>query len=103
RQRGLQVTQVRASGGGARSAWWRQLMADVFDVEVLTVNTSEGAAYGAALLAATGTGAFESIRDACDAVIRPTTRVRPRPKVVDAYRALRPTFARLYAALRHER
>jgi len=48
---GLSVEQVRASGGGARSPLWRQMLADVFDTEIVTVNVTEGAAYGAALLA----------------------------------------------------
>jgi xylulokinase len=48
---GVQPTQIRATGGGARSKVWRQIMADVFDAEVVTLKVSEGAAYGAALQA----------------------------------------------------
>ncbi|HZM01989.1 MAG TPA: xylulokinase, partial [Candidatus Saccharimonadales bacterium] len=51
RQLGVQPTQIRVTGGGARSRPWRQIMADVFDAEVVTIKVSEGAAYGAALQA----------------------------------------------------
>ena len=51
---GVPITQVRASGGGARSAVWRQIQADVFGTELVLVNVTEGAAYGAALLAGVG-------------------------------------------------
>jgi sugar (pentulose or hexulose) kinase len=50
-QLGVEPTQIRATGGGARSKLWRQIMADVFDAEVVTLKVSEGAAYGAALQA----------------------------------------------------
>jgi xylulokinase len=48
---GVKPTQIRATGGGAKSAVWRQIMADVFDAEVVTLKVAEGAAYGAALQA----------------------------------------------------
>src|SRR5206468_397374 len=48
---GVQPTQIRATGGGAKSKIWRQIMADIFDTEVVTLKVSEGAAYGAALQA----------------------------------------------------
>jgi xylulokinase len=48
---GVKPTQIRATGGGAKSKVWRQIMADVFDAEVVTLKVSEGAAYGAALQA----------------------------------------------------
>ena len=57
RSGGVAVRQVRAGGGGARSKFWRQMQADMFGAPVATINTSEGAAYGAALLAGVGAGA----------------------------------------------
>ena len=51
---GVPIEQVRASGGGARSSLWRQIQADVFGTELVLVNVTEGAAYGAALLAGVG-------------------------------------------------
>ncbi|MBC7227120.1 MAG: xylulokinase [Thermoflexales bacterium] len=94
-----EITQVRASGGGARSPLWRQILADVLGVELVTVNTTEGAAYGAALLAATGAGAFGSVVEACSAVIRITGSTVPGP-ATEVYQRAYPTYRSLYPALR---
>jgi xylulokinase len=55
------IRQIRLSGGGARSSFWRQLQADVYGQRVVTINAEEGPAYGVALLAMVGTGAYKSI------------------------------------------
>ena len=70
RELGVPVNQIRASGGGSRSPFWRQIQADVFGQKVSTINAEEGAAYGVALLAAVGAGAFKDVVEACDATIR---------------------------------
>ena len=62
---GVPVRQIRASGGGSRSPLWRQIQADVFGRKVVTINSEEGPAYGVALLAAVGAGAFKNIEEAC--------------------------------------
>jgi len=99
RAMGLQVTQVRASGGGANSPLWRQILADVFDVEIVLTNVTEGAAFGAALLAGVGTGVYRDVAQACDAIIQLADRVEPGPnRAVYAdyypiYRDLYPTLA----------
>src|SRR5262249_51169750 len=64
------VKQIRLGGGGARSPLWRQIQADVYAHEVETVEAEEGAAFGAAILAAVGAGHFASVDEASDAVIR---------------------------------
>jgi len=70
---------VRVTGGGMKSPLWRQIVADVLGVPVITVNTSEeGAAYGAAMLAAVGIGAFPSVEEACGALVRETSVARPQ-------------------------
>ncbi len=61
-------TQIRASGGGTVSPLWRQILADVLGAEIATVSTSEGAAYGAGILAAVGAGWFPSVEAAADAL-----------------------------------
>src|SRR5438093_616054 len=66
---GLPVTEIRVSGGGARSPLWRQILADVFRTDVATVTTTEGAAYGAALLAGGGRGVFPSVEAACEPAV----------------------------------
>ncbi len=94
-----QINQVRISGGGAKSPLWRQILADVFQAEFVTVNTAEGAAYGAALLAAAGTGTFASVEEACQKTIKITGTTTPSPKSV-VYQELYPLYAGLYPALK---
>jgi xylulokinase len=94
------VEQVRVSGGGARSALWRQILADVLGVELATVNTTEGAAYGAALLAGVGAGLWPNVDAACGATIRVTGNVAPGAEAVEAYSALYPAYRALYPALK---
>jgi xylulokinase len=100
-----EITQVRVSGGGARSHLWQQILADVFDAELVTVNTTEGAAYGAALLAGVGAGTWSSVEEACGQSIRITGQVKPGQNVAiydkmdklyrSLYPALTPTFHNL--------
>jgi xylulokinase len=100
------IMQVRASGGGTKGSLWRQIMASVLEAELVTVNTTEGAAYGAALLAGVGVGAWSDVPSACKTCIQITGGTQPDPAQVEAYRrayqiyqelypALKPTFAKL--------
>jgi xylulokinase len=93
------INQVRVSGGGAKSLVWRQIMADVLGVELVTVNTTEGAAYGAALLASVGAGAFKSVAAACEAAIQVTGRTTPSP-AMEKYQQIYPRYRALYPALK---
>ncbi|MDR7416873.1 MAG: xylulokinase [Armatimonadota bacterium] len=99
RTMGLAPTQVRVSGGGARSALWRQILADVFGTELVTVEVTEGAAYGAALLAAVGAGAFPSVEAACDRAVRVVERTAPGPGR-ERYEELYRVYVELYPRLR---
>lgn len=94
------IEQVRVSGGGARSPLWRQILADVFDAELVTVNTTEGAAYGAALLAAVGAGIWKTVDEACSAAIRITGSTTPRPEGVSFYQKAYQGYRQLYPSLR---
>ena len=78
---GVPVDQIRALGGGARSPLWRQILADVFGVELVTVNVTEGAAYGAALLAGVGAGVYHSVEDACARTVKITGSTEPTADV----------------------
>jgi len=69
RELDVPFTQMTATGGGGRSAFWRQMMADVFDCPIGTVTNGEGPALGAAILAGVGTGIYESIPYACDSIL----------------------------------
>ncbi len=97
---GLPVTQVRASGGGARSALWRQILADVFNTEVVTVSAPEGAAYGVALLAGVGGGALPSVRVACETLIAVAEQTTPDAARASFYDRFYREYVALYPALR---
>jgi xylulokinase len=103
---GVPVASVRASGGGARSPFWRQMLADILNKKVVTLETQEGSAYGAALLALAGTGEYGSVPEVCRAAIREVDAIAPRPaeaafyaKAHRVYRALYPALKPLYAQI----
>jgi xylulokinase len=77
---------------------WRQILADVLNVELVTVNTTEGAAYGASLLAATGAGAFKDIESACLATIHVMETTSPGENHL-VYEDMYPLYRGLYPAL----
>jgi xylulokinase len=99
-QLGVPVNSVRLSGGGAKSAFWRQLFADVFGQRVVTLASQEGSAYGAALLATVGTGAYASVPEVCRAVIKEVDSVTPRPHESQLYRRGHEVYRALYPALK---
>ncbi|MCB0062991.1 MAG: xylulokinase [Caldilineaceae bacterium] len=94
------IEQVRVSGGGARSPLWRQILADVMDSELVTVNTTEGAAYGAALLAGVGADIWPSVDAACEACIRLTGSTKPNRDVVPHYDKAYAQYSALYPTLK---
>jgi xylulokinase len=94
------IEQIRVSGGGARSALWRQILADVFACELVTVDTTEGAALGAALLAGVGCGHWPDVEKACSAAVRISGRVSPRAEASAAYQRQYTEYQTLYPALR---
>ena len=102
RSRGVPITEVRASGGGAASTFWRQMQADMYNAKVVTINTREGGALGVALLAAVGTGLYSSVPEACDATIRVTETLKPDKATAAIYNKLYPTYRSLYQSLRGE-
>ena len=97
---GVKLHSVRLSGGGAQSPFWRQLMADVLNKRITTLETQEGSAYGAALLAAVGTGAYNSVEECCRVAIHEVDTVSPRPENAREYARLHGIFQSIYPALR---
>jgi xylulokinase len=94
------VTEVRIAGGGAKSPLWRKIVASTLGLPMVTVNSTEGAAYGAALLSGVGAGAWPTVEAACDATIAVTGRDEPVADWVGACDALYPRYRELYAALK---
>ncbi len=103
RELGLAPEQLLLTGGGARSAFVRQLQADVYGVPVGTVNREEGPAYGAALLAAVGVGAFPDLAAACRATLTRSAPLQPDPAARAAYLDAYARFRAAYPALRRRR
>jgi xylulokinase len=100
REMGLKISQVRASGGGARSALWRQIQADVFDTELVTINVDEGPAFGVALLAGVGAGIYPSVEEACDRTISIADRTVANSDNAELYDTFYPIYQALYGSLK---
>ncbi len=100
RSMGVNVEQIRASGGGARSKLWRQMQADMFGSPVVTIDKDEGPAFGVALLAAVGTGAYASVEEACEATMCVVSEVEPDRANSAIYNDYYPIYRRLYLDLK---
>jgi xylulokinase len=99
---GVPVRHIRASGGGSKSPFWRQLQADVFGKPVTAMVADEGPAYGVALLAAVGAGHYKNISEACQATIKTSSETKPILKNRKVYDKTFPVFQGLYSALKDE-
>jgi gluconokinase len=99
RDAGDDVREVRATGGFARSALWRQILADVFDTAIGFTSAHEGSAFGAALLGMEALGLVESI-DVAAGLIHIDEVVAPDPAAAAVYAEMRPAFVAVADALR---
>jgi xylulokinase len=99
-EQGLPLEQLRATGGGAKSVLWRQIIADVLGVELVTTNASEGPAFGAALLAGVASGVYTSVTQACETTMRVVERTEPDSRNERAYTQAYETYRALYPALK---
>src|SRR6185437_7146315 len=98
RELGIPVEKIRLGGGGARGPLWQQIQADVYNHSVEILEAEEGGAFGAALLAGTGVGAWPTVAAACEATIRPAATIAP--KNADTMAAAYARFRKLYPALK---
>jgi xylulokinase len=94
------VNRIRLGGGGARSALWRQIQADVYGREVETVEAEEGAAYGAAILAGVGAKVWDSVDEACSRVVWVAGKTEPQPAVAATMKEGYAAYRRMYDAIR---
>ena len=99
---GIPITQVRVGGGGAKSAVWRQIHADVTGQAHVTLAVDEGPAFGAALLAAVGVGAYPSVADACAAAVQTAAVTEPDPAAHAKYAEYYSVYQSLYPALKDQ-
>ncbi|MEA3326430.1 MAG: xylulokinase [Chloroflexota bacterium] len=95
------IQQIRISGGGVKSPLWRQIIADVLNVDLVSVNTMEGACYGAALLAGVGVGLWPSVKEACHQVVQSISTTCPNPEHVPVYDTYYQDYQTLYPILKN--
>jgi xylulokinase len=96
---GVPIESIRLGGGGARSPLWQQIQADIYGMPVELIEADEGAAYGAALLAGVGIGAWPSVEVACEAAVQVANRVQPDPKTAALMNLQYQEYRKLYPAL----
>ena len=94
------VKTIRLGGGGARSALWGQIQADIYGQRVEMVEAEEGAAYGAAILAGVGAKAWPSVDAACNAVVRVAGSVSPNSKDALVMEKAYAVYRRIYPAMK---
>ncbi len=95
------VNQVRASGGGSRSALWRQIQAEIYGQNVVSLRESEGSAYGAALLAGVGARIYSSVEEAARETVKVCNEASPHTENAALYDKLYGVYRRLYPAVRN--
>ncbi len=98
----IPVREVRASGGGGRSPFWRQMLADMFGKAVTTTNSSEGPALGAAILAGAGTGIYASVAEGCDIAVKPKSCQKADKAASERYKKYYAVYKDLYKSLKKE-
>jgi xylulokinase len=96
----IPVTQVRASGGGARSEFWQRLQADIYAKPIILTNATEGPAYGVALLAGVGTGVWSSVDQACKSAVKQVKKINPNKKSSALYDRHYAVYHKLYGDLK---
>lgn len=101
RSLGVNPTEAVVSGGAANSPVWRALMTDIMGIPLYTINTNEGAAFGAAILASVGVGDFPDVPTACAEMVRKVETSHPDTAGAADYARLYPTFQGLYPALKN--
>ncbi|MDR3072743.1 MAG: xylulokinase [Clostridiales Family XIII bacterium] len=102
REMGVPVQDMVITGGGAKSPFWMQMLADLYGVPVRKMTTDEGAAQGAALLAAVGAGIYPSVQDACATVMKRDEALFPNPEAGKAYAPYFELYKQLYRKLIEE-
>ncbi|HIT66122.1 MAG TPA: xylulokinase [Candidatus Merdisoma merdipullorum] len=102
KEQGIQVTSMRACGGGSRSIVYRKMLADLFECDIHTLGEEGGAAYGAAILAGVGTGLYPSVREACSRFITEKDTVSCDPKDAELYKKYHRIYDHMYEALKSD-
>jgi xylulokinase len=99
---GVPIKEVRASGGGGKSPFWRQMLADMFGKTIVTTNSTEGPALGVAILAGVGAGVYASVSEGCDIAVIPKSRQRADKQANALYKKHYAVYKSLYKSLKRE-
>lgn len=97
---GIDVKSVRITGGGAKSELWRKIIANVFNTKVEGINSNEGPAFGAAILAAVGDKKYNSVEQAASKLIAVTDYIEPDSQIVELYNNRYEIYKKLYPNLK---
>jgi xylulokinase len=100
REAGVGISELRAIGGGAKSEAWMQIKADIMDIPIVSMDVSEAASLGAALLAAVGSGAIDTIDSGVETWARPKRVYRPDAGRTRAYEERYDVYRQVYGALK---
>ena len=99
---GTKVDAMMACGGGGKSPIWRQMLADMYDCNVMTVSATEGPALGVAILAGVGAGLYDSVESACDKMIKTDKECAPIADNTAKYNEYHKIYKALYASLKDQ-
>ncbi|GMQ59775.1 xylulokinase [Vallitalea sediminicola] len=101
RELGVPIKEVRVSGGGAKSNLWRQILADIFDCNINTINTNQGPALGGAILGCVATGKHHTVEEVCGKLIKVTNTINPIDENVKQYNKTYEVYHELYSSLKN--
>ena len=100
RNLGIQIERTKICGGGAKSPLWKKIIANVMNLKVDVIESEEGPGYGAAILAAVGCGAYESVEAATEKLVKVVDTVEPSQELVAKYEERYQNFRKIYPAMK---
>ena len=100
RSLGIQIERTKICGGGAKSPLWKKIIANVMNLKVDVIESEEGPGYGGAMLAAVGCGAFESVEEAAEKLVKVVDTVEPEADLVEKYEERYQQFKNIYPAMK---
>ena len=100
RSLGIKIERSKICGGGAKSPLWKEIFADVLDLELDSVESEEGPGYGGAMLAAVACGEYASVGEAAEKLVKVLSTVKPDPEIAKRYEERYQVFRRIYPAVK---
>ncbi|MCI8997211.1 MAG: xylulokinase [Lachnospiraceae bacterium] len=97
---GIRIERTKICGGGARSPLWRQMLADILNIQVDILKSEEGPAMGGAMLAAVACGEYASVEEAAEKIVRVVDTVEPIPEQAARYEERYKKFRQIYPAVK---